>query len=88
MATDDKLTAALNAIRAEWKVSGGSQRDEGRLLAAIDAVLAFHRPVKRMTATLCSSCVSASGKHRLDWPCPEYAAITAALLGEEASGGD
>jgi hypothetical protein len=34
---------------------------------------------------VCSTCVDGQGGDRLEWPCPEYSAILAALTGESAA---
>jgi hypothetical protein len=37
---------------------------------------------------VCSSCVDGEGGERLEWPCPEYEAILAALAGKETGDGN
>lgn len=37
---------------------------------------------EKLEAAVCSSCVDGEGGERLDWPCPEYEAILAALTGK------
>lgn len=49
------------------------------LLKAVGAALAFH---EEFDGT-CGSCLDVYGD-RIDWPCEEYRAITAALAGKEA----
>ena len=36
---------------------------------------------------VCSTCVDGEGGERVEWPCPEYEAILAALGGKETDGG-
>ena len=84
---DDKLTTELAAIRnvldgnnaGEWYEAGR------RLLAAVDAVLALHKPEPYYQALMCSCRPKPEG--RLTWPCPTAQAIIRALAGQEASGG-
>jgi hypothetical protein len=40
----------------------------------------------RPEGAVCSTCVDGEGGGRTDWPCPECAAILAALTGKAASG--
>lgn len=69
-----------------------SQADTPRLLAAVERVLARHKPGDGTaeihtlekgwhSVTACAGCEE-------PWPCPDYKAISAALLGEDGSGGD
>jgi hypothetical protein len=41
----------------------------------------------RPEGAVCSTCVDGEGGERMDWPCPEYAAILAALTGKGNDGG-
>ena len=61
----------------------GARADVPRLLAAVEAVLAIHKPVHAYlnSPATCQHCLDASGD--LDeWPCATYEAISRALLGE------
>lgn len=61
-----------------------SARDIPRLLAAVDAVLAVHRRAPGHDGRdRCAWCRTSRGV-REPWPCGEYQAISAELLGEEA----
>lgn len=42
----------------------------------------------RPEGAVCTTCVDGEGGERIDWPCPEYEAILAALTGKAADGGD
>jgi hypothetical protein len=53
--------------------------DVPRLLAAVEAALKHHERIERHP-DLSPVC----GCSRVTWPCPEVAAITAALTGQEA----
>ena len=97
---DDEVTAALEKWRAieqgadigEWHRDAFNTMARTafpRLLAAIEAVLKRHRPVKRGLSTVCSTCVHRVGNgvryDRSSWPCPEVEAITRELTGKEES---
>jgi hypothetical protein len=88
---DDRVAAELAAIREDFRVTADLERLGGykthtaalrhgtALLAAVEAVLALHRPGFEMCvdALWCQECGVET-----DWPCKEYQAISSALLGE------
>ncbi len=91
------LAAELAAIRenlviiAELERAGGYEEPTRtlvhgqRLLAAVEAALARHQPMRsalRQKQTICGGCTYAT-----EWPCPEYTAIAAALLGQDTAKG-
>ena len=83
----EPLAAELAAI--EYRQENGDLRDfvthdSSRLLAAVERVLKFHQPFTRGDEALCGACLDSYGEHE-EWPCDEYRAITAELLGKEAS---
>lgn len=98
---DDGLTAALERIRERYADATAGLRPEvikywdcadvKPLLAAIEAVLKRHQPVKRGLSTVCSTCVHRVGNgvryDRSSWPCPEVEAITRELTGKEPDRG-
>jgi hypothetical protein len=59
--------------------------DVPRLLAAVKAALARHRPVE-YTGIRCATCYLADGGKAF-WPCDTYQAISRALLGEGETDG-
>jgi hypothetical protein len=100
----DRLAERLAAIRLRaenvqncpaeapdtlWRsVHERSARDVPPLLAALDRVLAVHRPAPGHDGkSRCAWCRTVSGIREL-WPCGEYQAITAELVGEPAPAGD
>ena len=85
MSDTDPLAAELAAI--EYRQENGDLRDfvthdSPRLLAAVEAALKFHQPFTRGDEVLCGACLDSYGEHD-EWPCDEYRAITAALLGKD-----
>lgn len=86
--------SAEHALRVKdvehWCLAALVNVDVPRILAAARAALEFHQPADRgRVMPCCAGCesgdtASPAGCH--EWPCPEYEAIRAALLGEE--GGD
>lgn len=91
MPDTDRLTAELDVFRrrgyhkrasstvARWQ-SDRAAEDIPRLVAALETALeALGRHQHAITdsrGTICAGCLS-------DWPCPDTAAITAALTGHE-----
>jgi len=89
---DDRVTAELAAIREDFRVTADLERLGGykthtaalrhgtALLAAVEAVLALHRPGFEMCvdAVWCCHCGVS-----VVWPCPTYRAISAALTGKD-----
>lgn len=56
--------------------------DAPRLLAALDAALAVHRPRQDYGRQVCAHCTDTGGGTLLvTWPCQTYRAILAALTG-------
>lgn len=51
------------------------------LLAAVEAALGFHEPVRSNGRTVCGACTDSYGEHE-DAPCDEYRAISRELPGE------
>jgi hypothetical protein len=95
--TPDPVAAALDVIRADLRAAADSGllgvkagdylpsalvRHCGDLLKAVDAALAFHEE----SDGTCGNCLDAYGD-RIEWPCEEYRAITAALAGKETDDG-
>ena len=76
--SDDPVATYLAEARRNWEVFGEGDRTP-RLLAALETVLAEHKRDPSETGW-CAGCSFA-------WPCVTVRAISAALLGEEASGG-
>lgn len=81
----DPAAARLAEIRERWLpylgtpyVPPGSKGDAEALLAALEAALKFHRQVAPQFRG--KGCIICGGI----WPCVQYKAISAALLGEEA----
>ncbi len=98
--TTDPVTAELAAIR-ERQETGDlrefAHKDSPRLLAALKAVLEYHQPrpltaqeciswkPERQPVLVCIGCRDDAGE-TVEWPCPEYADISATLLGQEQGG--
>jgi hypothetical protein len=82
--TPDQLTAHLAGVREDWDNIGGKPvRHVGRLLAAVEAVLAEHQPADRgRVMNCCAGCEAADVSGCQEWPCPTVEAISRALLGE------
>ncbi len=85
---DDPVASFLADVRMQAEdhhlVPGADAR---RLVAALDRVLAVHRRAPGHDGkSRCAWCRTSSGVREL-WPCGEYQAISAALLGEEADHG-
>lgn len=92
MATQGQLTAYLAeareraegiAVACEPDCGGEpcTGHDALRLLDAVEAALKQHQPHQHgRDCVTCTSCGHCGG-----WPCAEYRAISAALLGEEKS---
>jgi hypothetical protein len=93
----ERLTAALDAIRAEnrslettnvpsWATVPKIRRiiaGSDRLLAAVDAALRFHAPKETANGIqVCAFCSCAQGE-AVTSPCPEVQAISRELLREE-----
>ena len=74
----DDLAAELDRIARELRTFGANGNDAERLLKAVEAVLELHQPHTRRQnwPPVCSY-------DNRRWPCPEVAAITTALAGEE-----
>ena len=74
MTDSDRAAAWLAQVRSDWNhsaVGGKPERHVGRLLAALEAVLAIHESTE-----------IAGVKVYVEWPCAEYKAISAVLPGE------
>ena len=70
MSTPDPVAARIADIKAQ----GYDLSPVPSLVAAVEAVLKIHRTDER--ALLCAGCADV-------WPCQDYRAITAALLGKD-----
>lgn len=75
----ERIAAAEPVLRrgADW-AAAKSATDVPRLLAAVERLLKIHVTDER--ALLCAGCADV-------WPCQDYRAISAALLGEETTDG-
>jgi len=77
------------ALTVDAEFIAHARTDVPRLLNAVDAVLAMHKPVSRLlvngeTFDECSYCVDPQDNTwRLDYPCPTVQAITSALEARE-----
>ena len=78
----DPLTAELDRIARELRTFGANGQDTARLLAAVEVILAYHRPFDRQervgTSRRCRTCAGLP-----EWPCAQYKAIVSALTGQE-----
>ena len=84
MTDSDRAAAWLAQVRSDWNrsaVGGKPERHVGRLLAALEAVLAIHEPTEIAGVKVCMYCLDSYGEH-VEWPCAEYKAISAVLPGE------
>lgn len=75
-AMDVDVLSAFSGVSVGGVIAA-SAVDVPRLLAAVKAALGFHENF----SYYCGSCLDAYGD-RIEWPCEEYRAITAALAGK------
>jgi hypothetical protein len=68
---------------ADLRAAPRSARDVPRLLAAVEAVLEFHQPVKLSFGSVCGECDDGDGE-RADWPCETWWGVSRALSGGAA----
>lgn len=72
---ESAVRALSNGDLGHWCLGATVNVDAARMLAALRALKAIHRP-DHHRQPLCAGCVDV-------WPCQDYRAISAALLGQE-----